>query len=137
MSKICGRTAPCQSHKGRTVWAYGGHAVGKLFPRPEGLTYVRHVQESRHVFYSLDGWPVGQRIVDQLDREDCAWLEYRSPLGIYRVPFSEFKAKAIARIFPHETQFILPRAVWIFTPPTPSGPAHQAEQGDLFAAVPA
>jgi hypothetical protein len=100
--------------------AFGGRVIGRI---RDGVL-VRRVGPKEH-FRKLDAWPLGQVAADRARRLGVRALRYIASDGTYEVPFEVFLRDAQRLPFDHETQLVLPRGRWRFTPQPHRQPPQQ------------
>jgi hypothetical protein len=67
-------------------------------------------------FRNRDAWPLGEGAVNQASYLSVQRLRYHAPEGRYEVMLADFLHRAERLPFSHETQLVLPRKAWAFTP---------------------
>ncbi len=109
----------------------GGAVQGRVLEEADRRVFVRPVTWARHFFRLDDGWSISASVLAQLHGLCVDVLRYADDAGgTWEVTLAEFLRLARRRDYADETQFILPRAHWAHTPPTP-----RPAQLSLFAAA--
>ena len=129
------------------VRAASGVIIGKIVLAANGERVFRRNISERHrprvLFKTLDAWPLGDYALRQLEQWHASRLRYETPEGVYECSLIEFLERAVPLDFPHERQWVLPRAQWSLRPEnasaSPKGDTQHSnlvEQTDLFGTAP-